>query len=274
MKSNATIQSGHLTSAATLRRDPPWRFALSLAVGALLTGVGAQAADPPAAASAAPEPSEKKSTWESSASVGFTLTSGNSDTLMFTARVLALRKWDKNELSLGADGAYGETDDEKSTENVHGFVQYNRLFSDRFYGYARADALHDAVADVEYRVTLSPGVGYYVIKNETTQLGFEVGPGVVLEKQGDDESEYFTLRLAEKFEHKFNDRARVWQSVEFLPQVDDWDNFIVNAEIGLGASLSKKLELQTYLQDTYDNEPAPGKKENDLKWVTAIALKF
>ena len=38
------------------------------------------------------------------------------------------------------------------------------MFTDRFYGYARVDALHDGIADVEYRVTLSPGVSYYFAK--------------------------------------------------------------------------------------------------------------
>jgi putative salt-induced outer membrane protein YdiY len=228
---------------------------------------------PSVLAADAPAP-EKTSTWENNASLGFTLTTGNSDTLLFTARVLSLRKWDQNELSLGADGSYGENEDVKSTENVHGFVQYNRLITDRFYAYGRVDALHDAIADVEYRVALSPGVGYYVIKDDRTTLNFEAGPGLIFEKQGDDESQYWTLRFAQKFTHKLSDNARIWESVEFLPQVDDWDNFIINSEVGIAATLTKKLELQTYVQDVYDNQPAEGRKSNDLRWITAVAYKF
>ena len=51
---------------------------------------------------------EKKSPWESNASLGFTLTRGNSDTSLFTAKVLTARKDIYNEWLLGADGAYGE----------------------------------------------------------------------------------------------------------------------------------------------------------------------
>jgi putative salt-induced outer membrane protein YdiY len=212
--------------------------------------------------------------WEKSAAVGLTLTRGNSDTLLFTANFLAARKGKENEFFLGADATYGENDDVKNAESLHGFVQYNRLFSDRWYGYARVDGLHDAIADIEYRFTLSPGVGYYFIKNETTRLNAEVGPGFVYEKQGDDTSGYFTVRLAERFEHKFNDRVRIWQSLEFLPQVDDFNNYILNAEIGVESALTKKLSLRAYLQDTYDNEPAMGREKNDLKLVTALGYKF
>ena len=102
------------------------------------------------------------------------------------------------------------------------------MFSERAYGYARIDGLHDAIADIEYRFTFSPGVGYYFVKNESTTLSGEVGPGAIYEKQGDNSRGYLTLRLAERFEHKLNERARVWQSLEILPQVDDYENFIDN----------------------------------------------
>ena len=212
--------------------------------------------------------------WERSASAGLSLTKGNSDTLLFTADILAAKKWLNDEMSLGASASYGEDDGDKNNETVRGFAQWNHLFTERFFSYVRLDALHDAVADVEYRVTLSPGAGYYFIKNDRTKLSGEAGPGVVFEKQGREESQYFTVRLAERLEHKFNDRAKLWQSLEFLPQIDDFDNFIINAEIGLEAALTKKLSLRIVAQDTYDNDPAPGRDENDLKLVSAIALKF
>lgn len=235
------------------------------------TGIVAAMATFVVAAQAADEPSKL---WEHSVGLGFTLTSGNSDTLLGTANWLSQRKWDKNELRFGADGTYGETDSKRSAQSAHGFGQYNRLFTDRFFGYARLDASHDAIADIDYRVVLSPGVGYYFIKETKTSLSGEVGPGWIFERKGDEDDNYFTIRFAERFEHKFNDRVRLWQSLEFLPKVEDWTDYILNAEIGLESMLSKTFSLRTYVQDTYQSEPAAGRKKNDLKLVTAIAYKF
>ena len=233
--------------------------------------------------------------WVSSAAMGLTLTRGNSKTLLFTVNALTERKTPKHEIFLGADGTYGETTDQETNDkdrtagSAHGFAQYNYLFTERFYGYARLDGLHDAVADIHYRFSLSPGVGYYFIKNKTTFLAGEVGPGFVTERvhdggrgtnslgqslDRDNDQEYMTIRFADRFEHKFSDTVRVWQTAEFLPQIDYWRNYIINAEVGIEAALSKKLALRTYVQDTYDNEPAPGRKKNDLKWITALAYKF
>jgi putative salt-induced outer membrane protein len=212
--------------------------------------------------------------WVGSVALGLTLTSGNSDTLMVTLTGRADKKWDANEISLGLDASYGEDEDVKNNETLRAFGQYNRLFTDRWYGYFRAEAFHDDIADIDYRFTLSPGVGYYFIKEADTLFSAEVGPGFIYEKQGGDTTGYFTVRLAEKFEHKFNDRVRVWQSAEFLPQVDDFDNFIVNAEVGVESALSKALSLRVVLQDTYDNRPAPDRDENDLRLITGVVWKF
>jgi putative salt-induced outer membrane protein YdiY len=227
--------------------------------------------------SLAPEQSQLEQTrpaWATTAAVGLTLTRGNSETLLFTGNVLSERKWDQNEVRLGLNGTYGEDRNVKNAESIQGFGQYNRLFSDRAYGYARVDALHDAIADVEYRVTLSPGAGYYFVRNERTTLSGEVGPGFIMEKQGRETREYFSLRLAERFEHRLNDRVRLWQSLEFLPQVDNWDNFIINAEVGVDTKMTEKLSMRVFALNTYDNEPAPGRERNDLKLVAALAYTF
>jgi putative salt-induced outer membrane protein len=212
--------------------------------------------------------------WEKSAALGLTLTRGNSDTLLFTADAQAKKKWTEDELLLNASISYGEQNSVKNNEQAKGAAQWNHLFSERFYGYLHADALHDAVADVEYRVTLSPGAGYYFIKNDTMNFSAEAGPGAIIEKQGGVEKTYFVARVAEKFEYKLNDRARVWEMAEFLPQIDRWKNYIINAEVGAEASLTKKTALRVVLQDTFDNQPAPGRKKNDLKLVTSVVVKF
>jgi len=244
----------------------------NIRIATLLAAAACGAVQNQAADAAAPV--EKKPKWESSASLGFTLTSGNTDSVLLTAQALTQKKWDQNELRFGADGAYGETEDVKSADSVRGYGQYNRLFSERWFGYIRGEALHDAISDIDYRFMVSPGIGYYFIKTERTFLSAEAGPGFVYEKQGGDSTGYVTLRVAERFEHKFNDRVKIWQSLEFLPQVDDFNNYLLNAEIGVESKMTDHLSLKVYAVDNYDNEPAPGRKENDIKLVSAVGYTF
>lgn len=222
--------------------------------------------------------------WESVASLGVTLTRGNSETFLGTIGVNSQRKWSKAEALLGANAGYGENtvkddagNEETTTTDKYakGFGQYNYLFSDKVYGGLRVDAQYDAVAGVDYRVTLSPLVGYYLIKKPETMLGVEAGPGFVAENLSDEKSDqYVTLRLAERFEHKFGDKGKVWQSAEFLPRLEDFGDYVLNAELGASAAITKAIELRIVLQDTYRSEPPSGRENNDLKIIAGVGYRF
>ena len=167
-----------------------------------------------------PPISTNRSAWDSSISAGLSLTKGNSDTLLTTVTFKTRRKTAEDELTFGADGSYGENDNVKNNETLHGVGQYNHLFSERFYGYLNAEGLHDGIADLNYRFTISPGAGYYLLKETNTTLAVEAGPGLIVQRLGGVDTTYATLRLAEQFEHKLDNGARVWEKVEFLPQVN------------------------------------------------------
>ncbi len=217
---------------------------------------------------------DRKERWDSSAAVGFNLTSGNSDTVLFTLQVQTEREWERDLWRLGVTGSYGENDGSKSTERAMAFAEYQRLLTERLYAGLKLEITHDAVGDVEYRATISPAIGYYFIKSDRTQLSGEFGPSLVLEKTGDGSREYVALRLAERFEHQFNDRAKMWQTAEIFPQVDDFENFIARVEIGMEAALNSKLSLRAVVKDEYDNQPPAGRKNNDVAVISSLVYKF
>ena len=212
--------------------------------------------------------------WESSVSMGLSLTKGNSDTLLTTAAFKTSKKTQENEYMFGMDGSYGVNDSVKNNETLHGVSQYNHLFGERFYGYFNVEGLHDGIADLQYRITLGPGAGYYFLKETNTTLAGELGPGMISQRLGGADTTYATLRLAEHFERKFDNGARVWEKVEFLPQVNKLRNFLVNAEVGAEASLTKTFSLRVTLQDNFINQPAPGRKSNDVRLISSLVYKF
>jgi len=245
----------------------------------VVVAAGAGATRVQAQAPAAPE---KKPQWESSVAAGLTLTRGNSQTELATLLATTGKKWEQNELSMGASLTYGEnklhgaTNSTVNANSGAAFIQYNRLFTERLYGYAHVDAMYDDIAAVKYRVSLSPGMGYYFIKEKKMDLSAEVGPGYTFQRQLTDSSSFVTLRVGEKFHLQLSDRARFWETLDWSPQVDKFNNYIANAEIGIEADLTqdKRLALRCSLQDTYNNQPATGFEKNDVKLITSIAYKF
>jgi putative salt-induced outer membrane protein YdiY len=220
--------------------------------------------------------------WKSSIAVGFTIARGNTDTTQSSFTASTEKKSLQNDLTLGADGLYGETrapNAPKETENaetLHGFSQYNRFFGDRFYGYARIDGFHDGVADIKYRLSLSPGLGYFFVTNKTVDLSGEIGPGYVKEQLGDNSESFATLRLEEKLHYRISPHARAWESVRILPQINHFDNYVAMAEVGVEAGLTagNRLSLRSVLQDSYNNIPAAARLKNDLQLITSLVYKF
>jgi putative salt-induced outer membrane protein YdiY len=218
--------------------------------------------------------STNKPAWESSVSAGLSLTKGNSDTLLTTVAFKTHMKTPTNEFMFGMDGSYGENNSVKNNESLHGVGQYNHLFTERFYGFFNLEGLHDGIADLQYRFTLSPGAGYYFLKETNTMLAGELGPSLIFQRLGEVDTAYASLRLAERFEHKLNKDSRVWEKAEILPQMNKFENFLVNAEAGAEAALTKTFSLRVTLQDNFVNQPAPGRKENDVKLISSLVYKF
>ncbi|HLH55385.1 MAG TPA: DUF481 domain-containing protein [Verrucomicrobiae bacterium] len=232
----------------------------------------------------APKPDDpKKKLWDSVASVDLTLTRGNSRSFLGTVSVNTKRKWEFDELLLGGAAGYGNSSAKNSsgqdvtTENqdyLRGFAQFNHLFSERFYSGLRVEGLHDNVAGINYRLTVSPLAGYYFIKQTNTLLSAEAGPTLVDEELAHKTSTYLAFRAAERFEYKFDSGAKIWETVEWISQVDRVENWILNAEVGVSAPITKAIDARLMAQDTYNNRPASGRLKNDLKLLAGIGYRF
>jgi len=239
---------------------------MAVAVGLLALAATAVRAEEPAPA------------WHGNLALGLTLTRGNSKTVLVNGSALAEKLMKRDEFRFGADVTYGEQEIDDQTEttaqSARSFGDWKHLFTERFYGGLRGEVFHDEVADLDYRVVLGPSVGYYFIKTPTTRLNGDIGAAYVLEKKGGESEGYVTLRLAERGERNMNERWKIWEQAEVLPQVDDLNNFIVQAEVGTEVMLNNKLSLRVIFRDTYVNEPAEGRKANDMTLITAIAYKY
>jgi putative salt-induced outer membrane protein YdiY len=214
--------------------------------------------------------------WSGNIALGLTLTRGNSRTLLASASAHTVALWDhkNNELILDGNAGYGTTDGQETTETADFNAQFNRTLTKRIFVGLKLDLFHDGIADIRYRVTVAPLIGYYAIKTTNTLLGLEFGPGYIDTRQDDESESYAILRFGERYEYKFTKTARVWQTVEIMPQVNEFANYLVNFELGAESSLTKTISLRAVLQDYYNNIPAPGREANDIRLVTGVSYKF
>lgn len=209
--------------------------------------------------------------------VGVSLTDGNSETLQGNgALLMECEKEGLGSVRAGVEANYGESTignkTDTTSENGKVFANVKKTLSEMMFVSLDGSMTYDNMADVDYRAAIGPGVGVYFVKSETTALSLEIGPSYLWEKVAGVKNDYLAARATERIDHKLSETAKVWQSVEFTPEVEDFGNYLVSAEIGAEAALNSHLNLRIVLQDKYDSEPGGALEKNDLMLIGGIGV--
>ena len=220
--------------------------------------------------------SEKEPLWEVTGAASSGLSRGNADATNYGLQALAKYKKDYNEGHIGADFFFSENNDINTTNSLRIFSQYNHILDKKWLIGTFGTFLTDDIAEIDYRFDTGVTLGYYFVKNDNTKLSLEVGPGYTWEEQGGDADSYFSLRLAQRFEHKLNKEFRIWQSAILTPEASDFDfdNTLFIAEAGLEILLTKEWSLRTTLRYQYDNAPAEDRDKSDLMLLTGLSYSL
>ncbi len=217
---------------------------------------------------------EMSGEWERSVTLGFNQTRGNSDTLLHRFAARGEQIAEKHEWLIDLEWTYGESDKEKNNEFGRAGIEYKQMLNRRFYADAMLEFTYDAVKDLDYRVIVGPALGYFILRDETFRLSVEAGPSYVAQRQGGVSEDFIALRFAENFSYRINKQVRVWQGTEYIPRIDDFEQYLLNSEVGVESAISNVMSLGISLEHRYDNQPAEGAKRNDLFLVSTLKYTF
>lgn len=220
------------------------------------------------------EVKKPKDAWKLKLDLGLQTASGNSDTLNFKGAVTGSKETELNYYYLKAAGRYGESDNETDAENATLEGQIQRRVSERMYVAVAGHAFHDQIANLSYRVRGSLSLGRHLIWTERTILNVEVGPGYVAEKKGGETEGFVAGRVAQHLEIMITPSFQVWESIEYLPSLEDSRVNFVNAEVGLESVLVANLGMRFTVENRYDSQPAENKKNNDVLTTTSLVWSF
>jgi len=216
--------------------------------------------------------------WDRTVAVGLNVTSGNSETLAMNGSVSAEKAGDVHEIRLGIEGNYGEAevDEETDTTTQNGkAVAVYKYKLNGSYLYSDNSLFHDDIAAIDFRLVVGVGAGYHVIKTDNAKLGLELGAAYIEEELGDGTSDdNISARLAARHDQALSEHSKFWLSAEYLPNVDDTDDYLLNGEAGLEAALNSSLSLRAVVQDRYDSMVPEGREENDVAVISSLVYKL
>ena len=217
--------------------------------------------------------------FDTSLNLGLTLTEGNSETIHGNAAIVSRGiLTPATRLRLALEASYGDSKIDGQTqttvENIRGSAGLQHDISKRWYAALNTAGLYDDIAEIDYRVILGPAIGGYLIRRDNLNLTAEVGPSYIWERVSKDSDDYLAVRISERLEYQLSETAEIWQSAEYLPKADDFEDFLLNAEVGISAAMTTRVQLRMVLQLAHDSTPGSDLEKNDFTLISGLGIQL
>ena len=224
-----------------------------------------------------PSPPEMDNPWDGSFDLGLDGSEGNSETFNFRFGFHTSRRRESNILTLGLD--YNKSTAETKETG-------NRLFFDgrfewlihqtRWSWFIHETVEYDEFQSFNVRDAFDAGLGYRLIRNETTTFIGRMGSGFSHEFGGPDNGLFtpeavFGLQL----EHRLSKRQKIIGMVEYAPDVGDFLRYRIRTQAAWEVLLDmeRNLSLRVGVLDRYTSQPN-GARPNDLDYASVLIWKF
>jgi putative salt-induced outer membrane protein YdiY len=220
--------------------------------------------------------------WHGSFALNGLFTTGNSETeqIGFTFRLH--KKWEVDRWLFGAEYSYGRQTDPNTgiasttVDFGQATAKYERDITEKWYGFGLLRFERDGVAGLNYRITPSAGAGYRWFEGPTFNLSTEAGPSYVYEDyETTGVNSFWAARLAYSVDWTPVKPLRLYNTLEYLPSVTAFtEDYLLNINAGLRATVWKGLFTDFRIEYRYDNEPAPGRKKTDTRYILGLGWEF
>jgi putative salt-induced outer membrane protein YdiY len=220
--------------------------------------------------------------WHGSFALNGLFTTGNSETEQIGFLFRLHKKWDEDRLLFGAEYSYGrQTDPNTGVSSTtvdfgQASAKYERDLTEKFYAYGLLRFERDGVAKLDYRFTPSAGVGYRWFEGPSFNFSTEAGLAYTYEEYSTTGSNSFWgPRFAYSVDWRPVEPLRLYNTFEYLPSFRAFtEDYLVNINAGLRATVWKGLFTDVRIEYRYDNEPAPGRKKADTRYILGLGWEW
>ncbi len=208
---------------------------------------------------------------------GLAVTRGNTSTNNFNlTTALIVDPKTKNVIKANAAYLRSSQNDILNLDRTAVNVRDEYTVSGRTFVFGQLDYLRDNFKEIIFLWAPTGGVGYKLIRTDSTQLTVDGGSGAILEKNpGRETSRSGSLTAGERFNYRLSQSATFTESLATIWKTQDLADSLTNFSLGVTTTVVGNLQLKVEFLDSYKNIPATVLiKKNDTAFVTSFVLKF
>jgi putative salt-induced outer membrane protein len=217
--------------------------------------------------------------WKSGLNLGFALTRGNSETKNLSIGFLATRQTLHDKLGAYSNIVYATNDapgavPSTTANTAGGGFRYDHDLRKRLFAFVAADFFSDALQGLNIRAAEGGGLGFHVIKTDSTTLDFLGGLNYTHESYTVFTRNFAALSIGEDLTHKIGKSTVLTQDLNFFPDLNNTSEYRATFDFGTVTKLTHRLGWQNTFSDIYVTNPPAGKRQNDLVLTTGLNISF
>jgi len=215
--------------------------------------------------------------WKRRIEMGASGTEGNSRTGSFRGSLQLTRKSENHEFLVDSTYQYATRDSQTTQDRFSSNARLDRLMvGSRWRYFMTGSYERDRFRDWDHRWTSGGGFGYQALKDDETSLLARGGMSLAQDIGGLDDTLRTEAILGLDLSHAVSERQKIVGSIDFLPNVQDMNEYRVNAKGGWEILLDPESNLSLRIggEDRYDATAKGISRRNDLSYYAVIAVEF
>jgi putative salt-induced outer membrane protein YdiY len=222
-------------------------------------------------------PDRRKLRIKGQVNLGTDIRTGNTEKQRLDADGRVVFRWGVvHRIRVGGEVHREENKSVSTVENDLAYMEYNRFISERWYAFGNLRYSRDPFKSLSYRYAFGAGMGFQIWQSDITNLSLELGPNYVVEDESRrGEREYVAARWALNFDYwLWPGRVQLYHYHEIFSRVDAPDETFLTTRTGLSVPIGGGIAASVEYSWDWDNDPAPGKLEEDTRLLFKLGYHW
>ncbi len=218
----------------------------------------------------------KKKVWSAHIELSYVNTSGNIETQTLSEKLEIKREGKVNRFYFKNSALYATQKEKETAKRIDASGRWERLFTERFFGFLTAGYERDKFSGYEYKVNGGPGVGYDLLKTKKHELKILASTPYYynkVEKDGTDN--YGTAKLELYYQWNILENLRFKENASYFVNLSDTRIYFINSETSIEVKVYSYVSLGVSYKLAYQNRPPePDIERTDTTFSTSLIIDF
>jgi putative salt-induced outer membrane protein len=230
----------------------------------------------PAPESAKPEPQKPKPTWDLKLGLSYLATSGNTDNSSAGIDASYRRDWGVWSLDAAGSAVRASRNDVETAENASSQLRGRRKIVDGLEATAGLRGETNRFAGVDLRTVADTSLSWSAVNTPGWRLRTLWGLSWTREEPRGDRPVRSSLGGLLQVQNtvKLSEGSELNGQVTAWPDLEEADDYRINANLALQAALNRHLALRLGYDIKYDNEPVRGFERTDTTSTASLVVQL